>query len=138
VWPYKSTCATRHTFSELVKENTDISVSALAKDYFGERESSSDIRAFEIKIKYFSRHVVERRLAHFHSHTSIFETSGGKGVTWPKEEFSEIVRMLQNELSPGFDDFHSHSSECFHFQNPLEIDICDDVLELYTEVTTVD
>jgi hypothetical protein len=73
-------------------------------------------------------------LAHFRSCKSVFETPGEKRVAWSKEEFSEIIQLLQNELSSRFNDFHSNSSENLHFQNPFEVDI-NDVGERKIEVT---
>jgi hypothetical protein len=64
-------------------------------------------------------------MAHFPSCKSVFETSGEKRFTWPNKEFSEIIHMLQNELSSRYNYFHSHSSKILLFQNHFEVDIND-------------
>jgi hypothetical protein len=79
----------------------------------------SNIKAFEKKFKLINKHVEERYLAHLSSCKSVFETFADKLFARPKEIFSEIIQVLQNEFSARFNDFHSHSSKILLPQNPF-------------------
>jgi hypothetical protein len=70
----------------------------------------------EIKLKLINKRAEERTLDHFPSCVSVFGTPGEKNFAWTKEEFSEFIQLLQNELSPRFNDFTPITVKCFFFK----------------------
>jgi hypothetical protein len=66
-------------------------------------------KTFEMKLKFTNKHAQKRNLANFSSWKSVLETSREKRFAWPKEEFSWIIRIVQNELTPRFNNYYSHS-----------------------------
>lgn len=101
-----------------------------------ERKSLSDVlsnvKTFEMKLKFIKKPIKHRNLIHLPSCKSAFGTYVKKWVN--KGKFSDIIHLLQNELSPRLNDFYSHFSEPNLFQNPLKVGISKVVSELQVEV----
>jgi hypothetical protein len=88
-----------------------------------------------MKLGLINKHVEERNLARFPSCKCLRNI--WRRFAWPKEKFSEIIQLLQNEFSSRFNDFHSNSNGILYLQNPFKVAITD-VGELEMEVTELD
>jgi hypothetical protein len=96
----------------------------------------SDVKAFEMKLKFLHKHINEQNLDHFPFCIIALE-SFIKPFEWLmlKNRFVSIIQQLRNEFSSRFADFYTTSNEFRSFQNHFAIDINGVPAQMQMEVT---
>jgi hypothetical protein len=84
----------------------------------------SDVKAFEMKMKFLHKHIKEQNLDQF-PFCKIALESFIRPFEWLmlKNKFVSIIQQLRNEFSSRFADFYISSNEIYLFQNPFAVDI---------------
>lgn len=82
----------------------------------------TDVKAFQMKIKHFIKHIDEKKLDHFPNCKEAVEEAG-INFHWKSDKMKDILIQLQTQFSDRFGDFEKVSSKLKVFVNPFSSDI---------------
>ncbi|CAK1597303.1 unnamed protein product [Parnassius mnemosyne] len=82
----------------------------------------TDVKAFQMKIKLFIKHIDEKKLDHFPNCKEAVEEAG-INFHWKIDKMKDILIQLQSQFSDRFGDFEKVSSKLKVFANPFSCDI---------------
>jgi hypothetical protein len=85
-------------------------------------EMYSDVKAFEMKLTLFIKHIDERKLDHFPNCKKAVEEAGINFV-WQNAKMKSALMQLQTEFENRFADFKKISRKMEIFENPFAVDI---------------
>jgi hypothetical protein len=80
----------------------------------------SDVKSFQLKLKFFAKQLNEGNLYHISCCKSISQEGKSK---IPSKRFSEWLEILQKEFQARFQDFEEYSKDIRLFQNPLTFEM---------------
>jgi hypothetical protein len=87
----------------------------------------SDVKSFQLRLKFFAKQFNEGNLYHFPCCKSISQQGNSK---IPRKRFSEWLQTLQKEFQARFQDFEEYSKDIRLFQNPFIFEV-EEVPEIY-------